>query len=353
MSFKNAKIVSVGGNPAEYHKQTVERGDPAYIVSSSMLREFGHCPSRWIAGYQGPDTDAKDYGSLLDCRALTPEQFEKRYSITPEKYKSQGMECPQCHSVTDSKKCSACKCERMPVIIEKDWSNASTTCKEWNEAQKAAGKEIASAKDVLECDLAVKRMMEDEVIKAYHECSDKQVWLSAEWHDERTKLVVPVRALIDYRPKVDSEFGKTLGDLKSCRTAAVQPWSKDCYNRGYHIQASLYTDVYVAATGEDRNTWCFILQENYAPFQTGKRILSQDFMALGRQKYESLLRRYCVALELGVWAGYDENALAVQGWSVVEMAPYMEFNALSEAMEDNQAELLGDTMPEDSSDVIP
>lgn len=352
MSFKNAQIVAIAADPVKYHEQKFERGDPNLIVSSSMLREFGHCPSRWRAGYVSPDSDAKDYGSLLDCRALTPEQFEKRYSIQPEKYKSPGMECPQCHSVTDSKKCSACKCERMPVIVEKDWSNASLTCKEWNEREKAAGREIASQKEVTDCDLAIKRMMEDETIKNFHESSDKQVWLSAEWHDEPTKLAVPVKCLIDYVPKIDSEFADNLGDLKSCRTGAVLPWQRDCFKRGYYLQGGMYRAIYQEATKESRTTFCFIIQENYPPYQTGLRMLSQEFAAEGQRSCERLLSRYCKCLKTDKWANYDVGPNTSQGWTVVEMEPHMQFESLSQQMEDNQAELLGESMPEEC-DVIP
>jgi exodeoxyribonuclease VIII len=354
MSFQNARIVAINADPGQYHAPTphVERGDARLIVSSSMLREFGHCPARWKAGYVSPDSKAKDYGSLLDCRALTPSQFEKRYMVQPLTYKATILQCPKCGSETTSAKCMKCKCERELVTIDKEWTNQAQACKDWNDAQKEAGKQVVSPKQVEDCDMALVRMMEDEAIKAYHECSDKQVWLAAEWNDERTGLVIPVKCLLDYVPRLGTEFAGTLGDLKSARTAAVQPWSRDCFKRGYHIQGSLYRDIYVAATGEDRNTWCFIIQENYPPYQTGKRILSQDFMALGRQQYESLLSRYCQCLKTGHFPGYDDNQNSIQGWGVIEMESYMQFDALSQSMEENQSILLGDAMPEDC-DVAP
>lgn len=355
MSFQNARIVSVNADPTKYHLPLagVERGDPRLIVSSSMLREFGHCPSRWKAGFVSADTDAKDYGSLLDCRALTPEQFPARYVIQPATYRVPELTCPQCGSVTTAAKCQKCRCDREMIMVEKEWTNQASACKSWNEEQKAIGKSIVSANELEECDKAIARMMEDEVIKAFHECSDKQVWLAAEWKDERTGLVIPVKVLIDYRPRLGSEFELCLGDLKSARNAAQAAWKKDAFRRGYHIQGALYKTIYELATGEDRNTWCFILQENYPPYQTGKRILSQEFLQFGKQRVESLLARYCQCLKTGFWPGFDDSPLSVQGWGILEMEPYMQFDAMSEAMEDNQAELLGDTMPEMADDLVP
>jgi hypothetical protein len=119
----------------------------------------------------------------------------------------------------------------------------------------------------------------------------------------------------------------------------------------------MYRAIYRAATNDNigRSTFCFIVQENYAPYQTGLRVLSQQLTQEGQMASERLLAKYCKCLKTSKWAGYDvgPNTTADGLWSVIEMEPWMEFNALSESMEDNQAELLGDAVPEDSNDVIP
>jgi hypothetical protein len=124
-------------------------------------------------------------------------------------------------------------------------------------------------------------------------------------------------------PRADTEFSSCLGDLKSTRSAALIPWARHCYDMGYYIQAAFNTDLYVAATGEDRNTFCFILSENYEPFEPARRMLSQDFLTLGRAEYRRLLGLYAKCLKSNHWPSYDDTDEAIQGWSVVEAEPWM------------------------------
>lgn len=321
--FTDAKIVAVHANPVDYFKQEGERGTTDFVISSSSLRLFASCPSRWRAGYEMPDSEAKEWGRLLDCVSLTPSQFNSRYSVEPETYTDTGMKCPLCESVTDSKKCAKCKTDRVPVELVKDWRYGATTTDAWYAAQIADGKEVVSRKDNSNALVAASRLWRDEIICAFSDASDTQVWLKARWSDEATGLSIPVKCLIDYAPRNDTEFAKCLGDLKSTRNASLLPWQRWCFQAGYHLQAGFDLDMHVAATSEDRNTWCFILQENYPPFEPAKRMLSQDFLTLGRAEYRRLLANYCQCLKSGKWPTYDEHDEAVQGWSVVDAEPFM------------------------------
>jgi hypothetical protein len=298
MSFQNARVFAVSADPTEYHRHEIPRGQPGYVMSSSALREFGRCPDRWVSEFNPPESDSKDYGSLFDCLALTPEQFSKRYVLQPATYTNEKREV-------------------------KDWSGNANVCKEWKARQKELGIEVVSQKDLDECQNAIKRMMSKEVIKSFFEASDRQVWVKGEWNDPATGLVIPVQCLIDFVPRVGTEFEKCLGDLKTTRNAAVLAWQRDCYTMGYHVQAAFYQDLYIAATVEDRNTWCFVLSENIPPFQPGKRILTQDFYALGKADYVRLLENYCACLKHGHWPDYDDTDEAVQSWSLVAPEPWM------------------------------
>src|ERR1017187_427038 len=88
--FQNAKVLGVCKDPSVYHgwneMNKLDRGNPAFVTSSSMLREFLHSASRWKAGYEPPDSKAKKTGSLLDCQLLVPDQSNSRYIIRPDTY---------------------------------------------------------------------------------------------------------------------------------------------------------------------------------------------------------------------------------------------------------------------------
>jgi hypothetical protein len=326
MSFQNAQVIPGVTNPESYHVAEFERGDARHPMSPSSLKAFGQCPQRWRNGYESPESDAKDFGSLLDCRALTPELFDDRYAMRPGVYLKKVMQCPHCKSESDALACRKCKCERVPVDVPSDWNWNATVCDEWRKARD--GKQIVSQKEVAECDRAVSALFADDVIKSFFDASDKQVLVTADWHDEESGLVVPVRCLMDLVPRVGSEFAKSLGDLKTTRSAALQPFTRFVFQMGYHVQASFDLDIFTAATGEDRCNWVFILQENYPPFQTGRRLLSEDFINLGRAQYRKLLANYCWCLKNGKWPGYDDTDEAVQGWSIVAPEPFMEMQGL-------------------------
>lgn len=320
--FANASIVSKGTNPTEYHRRLAVRGAADFAVSSSSLREFARCPSRWIAGYESPESEAKEFGSLLDCLLLTPTQFKERYAVQPAQYKAKDGEM-------------------------KDWRNdlRIQAVADWHEQNK--GKDVIKLSSVDEAKAAMDRMRKDEVITAWLEASESQVWIKATWKDEHTGLSIPCQCLIDTLPRSDTEFGGCAGDLKTSRCGLPQVFQRQCYQLGWHVQAAFDLDMLVAATGEDRNTWCFIGVENFTPWEPFKRMLSQDFLAIGQQTYKSALARYCQCLKAGKWPGYDDHKDAIQGWSLTDCEPWMEFQSLETAMEESHAEI------SQSDDLIP
>jgi hypothetical protein len=336
--IKNSQIVEINADPNDYHNYLTRfpRGSKEFIMSSSGLRVFHQCPARWVAGYEPKSSEAKEYGSLLDMIVLQPELFKERYAVRPLTYKA-----------VDAK--------GRPTGEIKDWNGNSKVCQKWLDDHKDF--EITTESDTKEALTARRALEADETIARFLEASDRAVWLSAEWHDPKTGLVVPLKALLDLVPRLDSEFAKSVGDLKSSRNAAVIPWTKWCFQAGYHIQAALYMDMLMAAQPQrDLCDFCFILSENYPPFQPGKRILDSKFLEMGRATYRGLLTGYCACLEAGKWPGYDDHDETTQGWSIVAPLPYMEGESLFSpkfefGTEEPPPE--GDEPPPEDGDVIP
>lgn len=295
--IKNAKIAGVGVNSEEYHAQTEPRGSVKYAMSPSTIKTFAHCASRWRDGYESPDSKAKANGNLFDCLLLTPDQFKLRYALKPETY-------------YDEKEGE-----------NKPWNGNSKVCKAW--LADHADFKLITQKDLDQTNEAIAKLRKDEVIANFIDASEKQVMVTAEWHDKGTGLIVPVRCLMDLVPRADSEFAKSLGDIKTTRSAGLTAFRRDVHKLGYHIQAAMDIDLFVAATNQDRVNWCFILQENYAPWQSAKRLLGQDFIDIGRAAYTSALTSYCACLKRDYWPNYDDNDEAVQGWSLVLPEPWM------------------------------
>jgi hypothetical protein len=323
----DASIHSTGGNAEHYHEPTAPRGERAYSVSASMLREFYRCPARWRKGYSMPKATGMSFGNLVDCLTLTPELFEHRYAIRPDTYNATVLSCPSCGSRAEAKECRNCKVPREETVIAKGWNANSEACKAW--LAEREGLEIIGAEEHAEAMAAVNSIFADEILSLFIRESQKQVWVEGEWRDEETGLVIPIRALLDLVPDKDGVFCKSLGDLKTTTTAALEPFQRSVFKYGYHVQAAFHMDLYCAATGEERLNWCWLLLENYLPFQTGRRLCAESFLEIGRTTYRRALSLYCKCLQTGQWPDYDRtDETDAQGWSIVAPSPWMETEGL-------------------------
>jgi hypothetical protein len=298
----NGKIVGTVERDAYLGSQH-PRGHLEFAMSRGELMEFNRCPHRWLMGYQSDETKAQEWGSLIDCLVLTPERFDSEFAITPDEYPG-----------TPKRKSD-------PVEM-KPWNKNADYCKEW--AAEREGLAIIKPDLHAEATAAVKTLLADEQIAVLVECSRKQVMVVGQYIDQETGLTVPLKGLIDLEPDKESRFKDSLADLKTCNSASPFPWTRAVFEHGYHVQAALYLDLHNAATGEERTTFLHVLQESYAPWEVGKRLLSQEFIELGRLTYVSALRRYCACLAANSWPGYDtEGKMIINGWNLTEPEAWM------------------------------
>ena len=318
--FQNCRVAAANVDPEEYSRTDEKRGSLAYPMSRSELLSLSACPARWRAGYIRPESKALANGNLIDVLLLQADKFVDRYVECPATYETTGMRCPVCLSVTDSKTCRSCKCDREPVKITKEWDWKSTHCQEWKEANK--GREPVKAEAMAEARTAVQTVMADPVIADMLANAQTQLMVVGEYADKATGLVVPVKALLDIVPSSSGQFSKWLLDFKTSRSAAMHAWTRDCFNYGYACQAAFHSALYCAATGEDRCTWGHIIQENVAPYHVEKRILSVEFVELGRNQYLSALALYCQCLSKNVWPGYYAQT-TIDGFDLVQPDAYM------------------------------
>jgi hypothetical protein len=144
-----------------------------------------------------------------------------------------------------------------------------------------------------------------------------------EYHDEETGIMVPLKSLIDIVPSASSDNAKALADLKTCVSASPPAWTKAVSDHDYDAQSALYLDLFNAATGQERVEFLHVLQESYAPWQPGKRMLSAEFIELGRVKYLDALKRYCQCLAANSWPGYETGKMVLNGWQLTEPLAYM------------------------------
>lgn len=299
--FRNAKIVGTGIDSQAYHRQDAKRGDPQFAMSRSELMLFASCPARWVAGFSPKETDATAFGSLMDCLLTDGGRFAAKYAIQPEMvHASKSMKCVQSDEVAEG-----------DLIPWQDCKEA----REWKAGHK--DQIIISHEEHAEADQAREKLLSDPIIGKLWACSDNQVMAVAEYPDPKTKLIIPVKVLIDLAPRKDSDFAGDLADYKTARNASPRAWVNVIDDRNYDCQAALFMDVYNAATGEDRYEFLHIVQENLFPWQVGRRIVSTKFIQLGRDKYLSALSLYCSCLKANEWPAWEVE------WGISEPEPYM------------------------------
>jgi len=305
--FRNARIIGDNITHDVYALQVdaslnvIHRGDPRFIMSRGELVDFLECPMKWLAS-EGLDEKSKamDFGSLVDMLALTPELFDKRYVVTPDQYTNAKGE-------------------------SKDWSYQSPTCREWRDEQEANGMSVVTPDELEKAKVAVTRLMADDQIREFIQCSRKQVMVVGEYHDHDTGLVIPVRALTDLVPDPKHvRFGKSLGDLKTAANAHPLAWPNAIRDHGYDAQAAINLDLHTAATPDvERIEFRHIIQESKPPFQTGRRIVSEQFIERGRSIYLAALKLYCKCLQHQFWPDFEVGDGVMNGWTITQPTPYM------------------------------
>ena len=297
--------------PGVYHVEQAP-GDPALVMSRSQLIEFARCPHRWRAGYKNEGSKSKDFGSLIDCLVLTPQFFDSTFTIRPDEYPSE----------------EGSKTKGFNTVM-KPWSGNSTWCKEW----------LALNQDnqvVKSGDVEAMRVLADRLGNDFFDIlagSDRQVMLTADWTDDTTGAVVPIKCLIDLVPQ--RQHRKSLFDFKTMACAHPVVQAKKFFEFGYHVQAALELDMWNATHPNDpREDFRLFGVENVSPYEPFRALLSEEFIVLGRSVYQRALHQYAQCLRTNAWPGYDAlTQRNFMGWPVVEPAPWMMTQFIDNEME--------------------
>lgn len=244
------------------------------------------------------------FGTLVDCWWLTPQHWDERVAVRPEKY-------PHEHKKTGEK-------------TMKDWAGQSKWCQAWMAEAEKSGKTITDLEERSEVFKAVDSL---RAVDCYLELENEwqtQVWCEAEHTEQSTGLTITAKVLLDIVPhKLNGLYGKCLADLKTCRRANLRTITREVFEFGYHVQAALSTDIYELASGEDRPDWLLVLVENEAPYHTEPSILAADYVELGRFYYMRQIARYCQCLKSGVWPPYEPGAERLGPWRKIRPQDWM------------------------------
>lgn len=121
------------------------------------------------------------------------------------------------------------------------------------------------------------------------------------WHeDEETGEMLKAR--FDYL----RDGAKAIVDLKTCRDASEDGFSRHAYNMGYHIQAAYYLDL-CQKYDVSRNSFVFVCVEKTPPYAVNVFTVSEASLALGRKKYRQALNTFALCKKTDSWPAYSEE----------------------------------------------
>jgi hypothetical protein len=307
--FREAKVVAENVSMETYLRQEVPRGHPEYIMSRSDLMLCYHCPEKWLAGAPDDSTKSTKWGTLLDLMLLTPDKIDKEVAVCPATYKGKARGA-----------------KKGDPLIDKPWNSNQNDCDEWEAAREAEGKTCYKADVYASAEKALARIQANPEFVQFVKSSRKQVMVIGTYEDRDHGVSFPVKSCLDLVPDVNHpEYGRSLADLKTCVNADPDAWKKAVFNYEYDIQAAMHLDLYTTATKEDRSEFRHLLIENTEPFQPALRMLSSDYLNMGRIAIASALSRYARCLKTGNFPDFEHMNYdpICGGWRLTEPETWM------------------------------
>jgi hypothetical protein len=128
--------------------------------------------------------------------------------------------------------------------------------------------------------------------------------VSAFWDLEVGGQPVRCKGRIDRLTKLES--ASLVVDVKTTRSAAIEPFMRDVAAYSYHTQAAYYLDGLDALAPRHRD-WIWIAVEKEPPFAHAFYQPLPEVVEAGRQTYRRWLARYVACAAANDWPGYPRE----------------------------------------------
>jgi hypothetical protein len=103
-------------------------------------------------------------------------------------------------------------------------------------------------------------------------------------------------------------------DYKTTRVTSRDAWRRQAVSLCYHVSAAFCIDI-MAELGEPVN-YAFVVQEKSPPYCVAVRVLSEEFVAAGRQIYRAALRNFADCFAKNEWPSYpDVETIEMPAWA--------------------------------------
>lgn len=108
------------------------------------------------------------------------------------------------------------------------------------------------------------------------------------------------------------------GDLKTADDISPRGFNKHVVEYGYFMQEAWYRDVHRFETGEELDTFKFIVAETKGPFQVAVYELDVIYRDIGRKLAQEARDLYQQCVDAGDWPGVEGEVLGPPYWLVNE-----------------------------------
>lgn len=260
--------------PEVYHawkaELAAEFGCP--VVSKSTLADFaaGAYRHHWNARHGvKKESSGLAFGSAVDCRVLTPENWDDLYSV-------------------------------------EEIDRRTKAGKERAAELEAKGVQVLKPAEFEVIEAAAKRANNHLEAECVRFTAQVGMWVYLEELDgEPLPCPVIVTGMIDILPDEDCPRGDEILDLKttSADVQDVQALFYAVEDFRYGIQAAIYLDLYNLCEPEDnpRDSFGFLFVNNALPAMSRMVMLDAVCIEAHRAEYKALLRQYCAAHASGDW----------------------------------------------------
>ena len=225
-------------------------------LSYSSLKEFAKSPRHYISylNKERKSTPAMEFGSLVHCLLLQPEEFALNYMIAPN--------------------------------LDRRTKDGKAEYEKFLEASN--GKTVVSADDYNNAYDLVANAKENQVISdAVMGCKS----FESEWRAEIGGL--PVRGFFD------GEADDYILEVKTSNDAEPRTLINDFYKRMYHVQAGLYNLV-------SEKPIKYIILETTAPYNSYIAMATDKYVSAGRKRALDLIEGFKYCMENGEFhKGYE------------------------------------------------
>ena len=275
----------------EYHAQPE--------LSNTGLRHFERSPFHYYSLHLDPlrpteeTTTPQLEGTLAHCAILEPDEFLKRYIVTP-------ADAPR-------KPTAAQWAAKNP---SPDSVAAMAWWREFNE--RTGGKVTISAEQYTTAMRQGNSVRRNPQVRELLARGHAEV--SAFWTDPASG--VRCRCRPDFVH--DAGPGRAvLVDVKTFGNASPQEFRRQIARMGYHGQAAFYSDGYAHAAGVEVLAFVFVAIEADWPHAASAVMLDEPSMAHARETNAALLQRFAQCQQSQTWPSYSEaiELVSLPAWA--------------------------------------